>query len=339
MGRIITFYSYKGGAGRSLLLANVAWLLASNGRRVLVIDWDLEAPGLHRFFHPFLHDPELNNSDGVIDAIIAYAESAVAAASSQESPDWILDDSNLIRYAVSLEWEFQRGGFLDLIPAGRQDTAYAARVNWFDWATFYSRLGGGTFLEAVKRRLRQDYDYILIDSPSGVSYISGICTVQMPDEVVVCFTLNHQSVQGASEVARDILRQRSAYLGEPSIRIWPVPIRVETAELARRESARQAAQASFNPLLPSSEQQRPEAYWAAVEVPIFPYYAYEEVLAAFAERPGNAFSLLASVERLVTRLTEGAIEGMPIIPEQQRIAALQASGWSSRQPLPENESW
>src|SRR5581483_10947473 len=39
-GRIVTFYSYKGGTGRSMALANVAWLLASGGRRVLVIDWD-----------------------------------------------------------------------------------------------------------------------------------------------------------------------------------------------------------------------------------------------------------------------------------------------------------
>ena len=33
-GRITTFYSYKGGTGRSMLLANVAWILASAGKRV-----------------------------------------------------------------------------------------------------------------------------------------------------------------------------------------------------------------------------------------------------------------------------------------------------------------
>ena len=53
-GRIVTFYSYKGGTGRTMALANVAWILASAGKKVLVADWDLEAPGLHRFFHPFL---------------------------------------------------------------------------------------------------------------------------------------------------------------------------------------------------------------------------------------------------------------------------------------------
>jgi len=56
-GRIVTFYSYKGGTGRSMALANFAWILAASGKKVLVIDWDLEAPGLHRYFRPFLVDP------------------------------------------------------------------------------------------------------------------------------------------------------------------------------------------------------------------------------------------------------------------------------------------
>ena len=34
-GQIITFYSYKGGTGRTMAMANVAWIIASNGKRVL----------------------------------------------------------------------------------------------------------------------------------------------------------------------------------------------------------------------------------------------------------------------------------------------------------------
>ena len=50
MAEIISFYSYKGGVGRSLSLANVAALLASRGRKVVCIDFDLEAGGLHTIF-------------------------------------------------------------------------------------------------------------------------------------------------------------------------------------------------------------------------------------------------------------------------------------------------
>ena len=64
-GRIITFYSYKGGTGRTMALANVGWILASSGKRVLLVDWDLEAPGLHRYLSPFLLDGELTSSDGI----------------------------------------------------------------------------------------------------------------------------------------------------------------------------------------------------------------------------------------------------------------------------------
>ena len=45
----VTFYSYKGGVGRTMALANVAAMLAKEGRRVLLIDFDLEAPGLDAF--------------------------------------------------------------------------------------------------------------------------------------------------------------------------------------------------------------------------------------------------------------------------------------------------
>jgi MinD-like ATPase involved in chromosome partitioning or flagellar assembly len=67
--KIITFYSYKGGTGRSMAVSTVAWILASNGYDVLLIDWDLEAPGLHRYLRPFLVDPELTSSPGVIDFV------------------------------------------------------------------------------------------------------------------------------------------------------------------------------------------------------------------------------------------------------------------------------
>src|SRR6478736_4036986 len=51
-GIVTTFYSFKGGTGRSMAAANTACLLARSGKgkRVLLIDWDLEAPGLHRYF-------------------------------------------------------------------------------------------------------------------------------------------------------------------------------------------------------------------------------------------------------------------------------------------------
>ena len=47
---IYTFYSFKGGVGRSMAVAGVGYLFAERGLRVLAIDFDLEAPGLERYF-------------------------------------------------------------------------------------------------------------------------------------------------------------------------------------------------------------------------------------------------------------------------------------------------
>jgi cellulose biosynthesis protein BcsQ len=47
--QIFTFYSFKGGVGRSMAVLNVAYAMAAKGRHVLVLDMDLEAPGLSGF--------------------------------------------------------------------------------------------------------------------------------------------------------------------------------------------------------------------------------------------------------------------------------------------------
>jgi MinD-like ATPase involved in chromosome partitioning or flagellar assembly len=73
-GRIVTFYSYKGGTGRTMALANTAWILASNGLRVLAVDWDLDSPGLHKYFHPFLDPSTVFATPGMADLITGYSQ-------------------------------------------------------------------------------------------------------------------------------------------------------------------------------------------------------------------------------------------------------------------------
>jgi cellulose biosynthesis protein BcsQ len=70
---IFTFYSFKGGVGRSMAMANVAWELASRGLRVLVIDFDLEAPGLERYFG--VPVGAVHATPGVINLIEAFKRS------------------------------------------------------------------------------------------------------------------------------------------------------------------------------------------------------------------------------------------------------------------------
>jgi cellulose biosynthesis protein BcsQ len=302
-GKIITFYSYKGGTGRSMALANVAWILAMTGKRVLTIDWDLEAPGLHRYFEPFLADKNLCESSGLIDFVLEFASAAVSQPPEESSTDWYVPYTNLLAHAISLDWEFPDNGLIDFIPSGTQDAVYSARVNSFDWRQFYEKLGGGVFLEEVKSRLRDRYDFILIDSRTGVSDTAGITTIQMPDELVVCFTLNRQSILGASMAAISAAAQRKDPDGASTLKVWPVPTRVETtSEMERLELARALARTRFSTSLQRLAPDAEDRYWSEVEVPYFPYYAFDEVLAVFADNPTAPSSLLIFMKRLTAYL-------------------------------------
>ena len=71
---MITFYSYKGGTGRSMALANVACYLARK-YRVLAIDWDLDAPGLGEILQPIL-DRQRNHGRGWFEFFENWMEEA-----------------------------------------------------------------------------------------------------------------------------------------------------------------------------------------------------------------------------------------------------------------------
>lgn len=322
-GRVVTFYSYKGGTGRSMALANVAWVLASSGLRVLMIDWDLEAPGLHKYFAPFLDDPELKYSDGLIDFVIDYADEASQSPPSKDQAQpnlrpepWLSPRANLLRFAVPVLWEFPDGGRIDFVPSGRQGPSYSTRVNSFEWAAFYERLHGGQFLEHVATTMRSKYDFILVDSRTGVSDTAGICTVQLPDVLVVLFTLNNQSMSGASAVARSATAQRGP---DRPLQVLPVPTRIDPFEKERLETARARAQALFDSQLSDRFFAEREDYWSAVEIPYEAFYAYDEILAIFAEQGSNSIrSLLGSAERLAQFIYGKKIEKTDRIPERRR---------------------
>src|ERR1051325_2352156 len=318
--KIITFYSYKGGTGRSMAVANVAWILASSGKKVLAIDWDLEAPGLHRYFYPFLLDKDLTASDGIIDFVNDYAVAAVSPTHRDESDrGWFEERTNILRYALSLNYEFPQGGRSDFVPAGRQGLSYGTRVNAFDWEGFYNRLNGGPFLEKAKQLMKAEYDYILIDSRTGVSDTSGICTIQMPDILVSCFTLNHQGIQGALKVTKAVFEKRKT----SGLRIFPVPMRLDNAEVDKLRKRRQLAKDLFFPFPNHLVGGDWDKYWEDVAVTYVPYYSYEEVLAVFAEgrTPGSLFGAAERLTNYLTRAADAKRIELPASPKSAKILA------------------
>ena len=313
-GQVVTFYSYKGGTGRSMALANVAWILAANGRRVLVADWDLESPGLHRFFKPFLDEEQLIGAPGVIDMIREYEDQAIRGGDGPA--EWYEQYARVTQLAFSIDWHFPNGGTLDFLSAGRQNNDYATTVGALDWETFYDRLSGAKFLDALRAGMKSSYDYVLIDSRTGLSDVADICTLHLPDVLVDCFTLSDQGIEGAARVARKVAAQRSRSRRR---RVLPVPMRVDPAEKEKADAGRTLARLRFADLPTGMSDQERQKYWSEVEVPYRAFYAYEETLAVFGDQPQLRSSLLSAYELIASYVTEGAVSGLPAMEEPVRL--------------------
>jgi len=344
-GQIVTFYSFKGGTGRTMALANVAWILAANGKRVLIADWDLESPGLHRFFEPFM-EPSVSAQPGVVDFMRGYAW-AIDDLVRRESPDAYGDSSThagqdaitshiddyvrgLGRLVVPVSWRFPDDGTIHFLSAGQQDTGvYKNALSALDWDTLYEQLYGGELLDALRAYLKRSYDYVLIDSRNGLSDIADVCTQHLPDMVVVCFTLSTQGVEGAAKVASQV-----QHFAGREIQILPVPMRIDDSRKHKVTAGREFFERQFEKIPVGGPYEERRQYWADVEVPYRAAYAYEETLAVFGDRPGLSGSLLSAYERITARITDNAITRLPPRQEWLRLRTMRKfSRGSSGIPL------
>jgi MinD-like ATPase involved in chromosome partitioning or flagellar assembly/tetratricopeptide (TPR) repeat protein len=319
-GQIVTFYSYKGGTGRTMALANVAWILAANGQRVLVVDWDLEAPGLPKFYRPFLNDKALRETHGVLNLIMDFAFAAeerrkrAATLTEDHDESWVAERVQLAGHTVPVTWDFGKG-FLHLLPAGRQNGDYGGWVSGFDWTLFYEN-SGAFFIESLRQLMKRSYDYVLIDSRTGLSDVGDICTVLLPDTLVNCFTMSDQSIEGAARVAHRIVDR----FEDRDIRILPVPMRLDlSAEMDRLEVGRETAQEQFFGFPPGLHGAELERYWRNVEVPYQAYYSYEEILAVFGGKAGAPGAVLSALERVTGEITGGTVTNLPPMDEPLRL--------------------
>lgn len=303
-GQIVTFYSFKGGTGRTMALANVAWLLASSGRRVLAVDWDLESPGLPRYFNPFLSADAVRDAPGVIDLIREFDTEAARRRKRGAKFDELAAYARVKPYALALNWDFPDGGGLDFMSSGRQNMEYATTIGSLGWDVFYDKLGGGRLFNALRADMKQNYDYTLIDSRTGFGDIADICVKDLPDTLVNCFTLNSQGIEGAVRVALDLEKYRINGTGQ-RIRVLPVPMRVDDGEKEKADTGRGLARRRFAGLPSDLMEEQRQAYWSNVEIPYRPFYAYEEILAAFGDESAGPTTLLGAYERLTGYVTDG----------------------------------
>ena len=185
---VVTFYSFKGGVGRSMAMMNTAFALVAEGKKVLAVDFDLEAPGLDTFNLPQI----TSEKQGVVDFVHDYTKTGVAP--------------EVEKYVCSSPTKDSSDGKLWLMPAGNRNEKYADRLNSINWRKLYSEKDGYLLLEDLKAQWKNRLkpDYVLIDSRTGHTDAGGICTRQLPDAVVCLFFPNRQNLIGLTRVVNRI---------------------------------------------------------------------------------------------------------------------------------------
>jgi MinD-like ATPase involved in chromosome partitioning or flagellar assembly len=295
-----------------MAVANIAWILASNGLRVLAVDWDLESPGLHRYLHPFFAGSEISATQGIVDLINDYIRASVSDRRSQA--DLLAENAKVLKHAFSLIWnKFPDNGTLDYLSAGQSSSQYAPVY----WENFYQQMESSQqFIDELRADMKRNYDYVLIDSQTGLNDTAGVCAEDIPDVVVACFMLSGHSIEVTSEFARLVRNQ--AERSRRDIRVLPVPMKIDLSESARAVIGRMAAQHAFAGFPNGMDDDALARYWESIGIPYWSAAAFEENLAVFEDRR-NSQSLLSAYEWLASVITDGQVTSLPAIDEETRV--------------------
>jgi WD40 repeat protein/cellulose biosynthesis protein BcsQ len=200
---IVTFYSFKGGVGRSFSLVETALQLAGRGASVVVWDLDLEAPGLQKL--PSLQILEEGLNTGTLDLLLEFQEN-----------DYTFPAPADFRRAIVLPEDLARpGGRLGFLLPARLDEDYPRKFSQVDWETQLSpNAAGAAFFHRAASLLNEEFDYVLIDSRTGFTPLSAVCSLQLPDLVILVFNYNEQNLAGIARVHQVITRTPARLYGE-----------------------------------------------------------------------------------------------------------------------------
>jgi len=336
---IVTFYSFKGGVGRSMALINVAELLADRGYRVTICDWDLEAPGLERYvaavrntgsvkYHEGSEADELVNlyksKRGLIDLLRDYKQTMSQPAPSDEPPG---DDpryelrgglqlerpSTCAQAIAAPEGKQRTRGWVKILTAGKRDGEafddYAYFLQSFSWTDFYDRWAGASYLEFFREDLERDADIVLIDSRTGVTEHGGVCTHHLADVVVLLTAPNHLNLEGSQWMAEKlsrVQRRRPLY-------VLPVASRVDiTGEFNLLGDFRTRFASTFRPFVAETIS-NPDQYLTDAQIIYKTVFSFVERVVVSEPSPDTELArgygaIVAAIEELRKK------SGLPDVP-------------------------
>lgn len=179
--RVVVFYSYKGGVGRTTAMLHVAHLLAQQKKRIVLVDMDLEAPGLQHAVERL--DPEPIH--GLVDYLYE----------RQLLPEGAKPTIRVQDIVGQVRTDLPSAENLYVVPAGRVDLHYIAMLDDLD-----SQVGSSgpqawhTFLDELTDAVQPDL--IFIDSRTGFSRWGAVSLLLLADEAFFFAYPNRQNMEG-----------------------------------------------------------------------------------------------------------------------------------------------
>ena len=292
-GSVVTFYSYKGGVGRTFVLANAAAVLARWGFKILCVDFDLEAPGLRHYFRLGTSVP------GVLDLVL--------------EPDSALHEWANHTRSVSLP---DARGRLDLLSAGDDASDdYAQRLGSVDWRRLYEEHNLGHQFESLREAWLEKYDFVFVDSRTGLTDAGGIATAQLADILVFAFAPNQQGLEGSIRAVKKAQVLRSALpIERGAFLALPLPTRFDNNAVGSvRENWLQQCVRDLAPFYDQwrHKDAQPAALLDLLRIPYKSRWAFGEPLAVLEERdtdPDTVSYAITTLAAFLARRLDGSHE-------------------------------
>lgn len=193
--RRVVFYSYKGGVGRTTALVHTAFHLARSGERVVVVDLDVEAPGLHKLLP---RQDEEKIEAGIVDflwerQVLPFENEHSDILSTCLVPMGNSHKRKAISYVV--EDESTRAQ-VHVIPAGVVGKEYVQRLFTLSSEMALARADDAWAIFEKELTEQIDPDVLLIDARTGLGDWGGLSLLRLADEIFLVMFPSEQNAEG-----------------------------------------------------------------------------------------------------------------------------------------------
>jgi chromosome partitioning protein len=181
-GKTLAFHSYKGGTGKTTLIANLAALYAMKGMKVCLLDFDLYAPSLGMYFR--------KKPTTYLNALLR---------GELDQPGGKVDTSSLIT-DVSLELGLKGKLLLGFSSPNKEDIGEIEFQHDQKW-----QLKAIKRLQSFKNQLfhEREIDCLMLDTSPGIRYWS-INALAMANMLFLIMKTSDMDIEGTRKMANDI---------------------------------------------------------------------------------------------------------------------------------------